>query len=45
LIVAITIFTMVKSINKFYSPAAASPLPGPTNDQQLLTEIRDLLKE
>ena len=36
---------MVKAINKLQKPAAAPPPAGPTKDQQLLTEIRDLLKK
>lgn len=45
LIVAFAIFLVVKAINKLQKPAAAPPPPGPTKDQQLLTEIRDLLKK
>ena len=47
LIVAFCIFLMLKAINKFNKkkeeePAAA---PEPTNEEKLLTEIRDLLKK
>jgi len=37
----------LKGINKLKreEPAAPAPAPGPTVDQQLLTEIRDLLKK
>jgi len=45
LIVAFAIFLVVKAVNKLQKPAAAPPPPGPTKDQQLLTEIRDLLKK
>jgi large conductance mechanosensitive channel len=47
LIVAFTIFLLVKAINAFKKkeePAPAAP-PAPTKDQVLLTEIRDLLKK
>jgi len=44
LIVAFAIFLVVKAVNKMQKPAATPP-PGPTKDQQLLTEIRDLLKK
>lgn len=45
LIVAFAIFMVVKAINKMQKPVAAPPPPGPTKDQVLLTEIRDLLKK
>lgn len=44
LIVAFAIFMMVKAVNRLQKPAAPPPV-GPTKDQQLLTEIRDLLKK
>jgi large conductance mechanosensitive channel len=44
LIVAFCIFMLVKSINTLRKTSPAAPPPGPTPDQQLLTEIRDLLK-
>jgi len=43
LIVAFVIFLIVKQINRFQKPAEAAPPPGPTKEEQLLTEIRDLL--
>lgn len=43
LIVAFVIFMLVRSINSMRKPAEAAPAPGPTADQKLLTEIRDLL--
>jgi large conductance mechanosensitive channel len=42
-IVAFVIFIIVKQINRFQRPAEAAPPPGPTKEEQLLTEIRDLL--
>ena len=41
LIVAFSIFIVVKQINRF---RAATPAPAPTKSEELLTEIRDLLK-
>jgi large conductance mechanosensitive channel len=43
LIVAFAVFMLVKSVNSLKRAEAAAP-PGPTPDQALLTEIRDLLK-
>lgn len=45
-IVAFAIFMGVKVINKLKREAAAAPEapPAPTKDQELLSEIRDLLK-
>lgn len=47
LIVAFSIFLFVKLINKLKKKEAAqpAPLPTPTKEEQLLTEIRDLLKK
>lgn len=42
-ILAFVIFLMVRAMNRIRS-AQPPPAPGPTPDQQLLTEIRDLLK-
>lgn len=51
LIIAFVVFVMVTSINKFHEKlkkkeeeASAEP-PKPTKEEELLTEIRDLLKE
>jgi large conductance mechanosensitive channel len=46
-IVAFAIFIAVKFINKLKraEPPAAETEPAPSKDEQLLTEIRDLLKE
>ncbi len=46
-IVAFVIFLAIKGINKLKRPAppaADAPPPPPTKEQELLTEIRDLLK-
>jgi large conductance mechanosensitive channel len=45
LIIAFAIFLVVKAVNQMQKPAAPPPPPGPTKDQELLTEIRDLLKK
>lgn len=45
LIIAFALFLMIKGINKLKRPpppSAATPIP-PTKEEQLLTEIRDLL--
>ncbi|MCY1271309.1 Large-conductance mechanosensitive channel [compost metagenome] len=43
-IIAFAIFMGVKAINRLKRQEEAAPA-GPTKDQELLTEIRDLLKE
>ena len=45
-ILAFIIFMMIKAINtlKAKEEAKPAPAPGPTPDQKLLTEIRDLLR-
>ena len=45
LIIAFAIFLVVKTINRLQKPAVLPPPAAPTKDQQLLTEIRDLLKK
>ncbi|MBN1199878.1 MAG: large-conductance mechanosensitive channel protein MscL [Bacteroidales bacterium] len=49
IIIAFAIFLMIKGINKLdrkkEEPAVPSTPPPPTRDQELLTEIRDLLKK
>jgi large conductance mechanosensitive channel len=46
LIIALFIFTIVKMINRLKNePAVVAEAPAPTQDQVLLTEIRDLLKK
>jgi large conductance mechanosensitive channel len=44
-IVAFAIFLVVKLINKLKKPQVEVPASGPTKEELLLTEIRDLLKE
>ncbi len=43
-VVAFALFLMIKGINKLKKPAPDAPAPEPTNEEKLLTEIRDLLK-
>jgi large conductance mechanosensitive channel len=43
LIIAACVFMIVRAISRLYPPAPPAPAAGPTKDQQLLTEIRDLL--
>ncbi len=47
LVVALAMFVVVKSMNAMKRKQAAAPAapPAPTQEEQLLTEIRDLLKE
>jgi large conductance mechanosensitive channel len=47
LIIALVVFMMIKAINGLKKKEEAAPTapPAPTKDQQLLTEIRDLLKK
>jgi large conductance mechanosensitive channel len=45
IIVAFVMFLVVKAINKMKKAQPAPPPSGPTPDQQLLSEIRDLLKK
>ncbi|MGE5718024.1 MAG: large conductance mechanosensitive channel protein MscL [Acidobacteriota bacterium] len=45
LIVGFAIFLIVKQANRLKGEAPAPVPAGPTKDQQLLTEIRDLLKK
>lgn len=46
-IVAFALFMAIKGINKLKKKEAAAPAPDPepTNEEKLLTEIRDLLKK
>jgi len=47
LIIAFVIFMVVKQVNRFKKEAPPPPPPAPpepTNEEKLLTEIRDLLK-
>ena len=43
LVVALVLFMVIKAVNKVNKPKEVAPA-GPTDDQVLLTEIRDLLK-
>lgn len=51
LLIAVVVFTMVKVINRFRRKKEVvvveepAPAPEPTNEEKLLTEIRDLLKK
>lgn len=44
-IVAFVMFMVVKAVNKMKSPEPEAAPAGPTEDQKLLAEIRDLLKK
>jgi large conductance mechanosensitive channel len=44
IIIAFVIFMLVKQVNRFKREAPPAPLPGPTNEEKLLMEIRDALK-
>lgn len=43
-IVAAAIFIVVKAVNRLRRPDPPAPPPAPSNEEKLLTEIRDLLK-
>ncbi|HTP08802.1 MAG TPA: MscL family protein [Anaerolineae bacterium] len=47
LVVALAMFFVVKSMNAMKRKQVAAPVapPAPTQEEQLLTEIHDLLKE
>jgi large conductance mechanosensitive channel len=45
LIVAFVLFLVIKQMNKLRGPAPEPPPPGPSAEEKLLTEIRDLLKK
>jgi large conductance mechanosensitive channel len=45
IIIALVIFIVVKQVNRLFPPPPPPPPPGPTPTEQLLTEIRDLLKK
>lgn len=44
-IIAFVIFVLVKQVNRFKKEAPPAPPAGPTNEEKLLMEIRDVLKE
>ena len=45
LIIAFVIFMLVRQINRMQPKEEPAPPPGPSNEEVLLTEIRDLLKK
>ena len=45
IIVAFVMFMVVKAVNRMKKPEPAAAPAGPTEDQKLLMEIRDLLKK
>ena len=47
LIMAFAVFCIVKTVNRFHQKKAEAPKapPAPSNEEKLLMEIRDLLKE
>lgn len=48
IIIAFVIFMLVKQVNRFKKEAPAAPPPpppGPTNEEKLLMEIRDALRD
>lgn len=45
IIIAFVIFMLVKQVNRFKKEAPPPPSAGPTNEERLLMEIRDALKE
>ncbi len=44
LLIAFVIFLIVRSLNRMKKPAPPAAPPGPTKEEVLLTEIRDLLR-
>lgn len=45
LIVAFAVFILVKQVNRFKKQAEAAPPPPPSKSEELLSEIRDLLRQ
>ena len=45
IIIAFVIFVLVKQMNRFKKEAPPAPPAGPTNEEKLLMEIRDALKD
>ena len=45
IVVVFVIFMLVKQINRFKKEAPPAPPAGPTNEEKLLMEIRDALKD
>jgi large conductance mechanosensitive channel len=44
LIIAFVLFIVIKQVNRFKKPVEEPPAPGPSAEEKLLTEIRDILK-
>jgi len=44
IIIAFVIFMLIKQVNRFKKEAPPAPPAGPTNEEKLLMEIRDVLK-
>ncbi|HOU40345.1 MAG TPA: large-conductance mechanosensitive channel protein MscL [Promineifilum sp.] len=44
LLIAFVVFLIVRSLNRMKKPAPPAAPPGPTNEEVLLMEIRDLLR-
>lgn len=44
LLIAFVVFLIVRSLNRMKKPAPPAAPPGPTKEEVLLTEIRDLLR-
>lgn len=45
IVVAFAVFLVIKGINSMKKSEPAPPPPGPSTEEKLLTEIRDLLKK
>jgi large conductance mechanosensitive channel len=45
IVVALAVFVVIKGINSMKKAEPAPPPPGPSNEEKLLVEIRDLLKK
>ncbi len=45
LIIAFALFLVIKGINRMKKAEPAPPPPGPSNEEKLLTEIRDALRK
>lgn len=45
LIVAFALFLIIREVNKMEKEEAPAPPPGPSNEEKLLMEIRDLLAQ
>lgn len=45
LIVAFAVFLLIKQVNRFKRQADAAPPPPPSKSEELLSEIRDLLRQ